>query len=118
MILTCGNETIIKSPEAAFSLPDVCKRYSSSDFYYSIFQNLKLSIMKKNMGNIDRIIRLIVAVVIAVLFFTGVISISSTLGIILAVVAAIFTFTALVSSCPLYSLVGLSTCPIDSKKAG
>ncbi len=73
--------------------------------------------MKKNVGSIDRIIRLLGAVAIAVLFLTGVVSISSTLGIVLSVVGVIFAFTGLTSWCAIYSLVGLSTCPIDSKNA-
>ena len=63
------------------------------------------------MGNIDRIVRFIVAAVVIYLLASGTVAISSTLGIVLVIVAAIFVGTSLVSSCPLYSLVGLSTCP-------
>lgn len=66
--------------------------------------------MKKNMGNADRIIRLIIAAVLAYLYFGGVVT--GTLGIVLAVVAGVFVFTSLVGFCPLYKLVGLSTCPV------
>jgi len=66
--------------------------------------------MKKNMGNADRIIRLILAAVLAYLYFGGVVT--GTLGIILAVVAGVFVLTSLISFCPLYSLVGLNTCPV------
>ena len=69
--------------------------------------------MKKNMGNADRIVRLLVAAVVAVLYFTNVIS--GILGIVLLVVAGVFVLTSLVSFCPLYSLVGMNTCP--AKKA-
>lgn len=65
--------------------------------------------MKKNMGNADRIIRTIIAVVIAVLYFTG--TITGTLGLVLLVLAGIFVLTSLVSFCPLYTLFGLNTCP-------
>ena len=65
--------------------------------------------MKKNMGNIDKIIRILVAIVIAVLFFTNVIS--GTLGIILLVLAGVFVLTSLMSFCPLYTLVGINTRP-------
>jgi hypothetical protein len=65
--------------------------------------------MKKNMGLADRIIRIIIAAVIAVLFFTNVIS--GTLGIILLVLAGVFVLTSMISFCPLYTLVGASTCP-------
>lgn len=63
--------------------------------------------MKKNMGIADRLIRVLIAVVIAVLFFTGVID--GTLGIILLVVAGVFVLTSLVSVCPLYLPFGLRT---------
>ena len=61
--------------------------------------------MKKNMGNLDRAIRLLLMVAIAVLYYTGVIS--GTLAIVLGVVAGIFLLTSLVSFCPLYAALGL-----------
>jgi Protein of unknown function (DUF2892) len=64
--------------------------------------------MKKNMGSIDRILRIVVAFAIAALYFTNVIS--GTLGIILMVLAGVFLLTAFVSFCPLYVPFGLSTC--------
>lgn len=69
--------------------------------------------MKKNMGSADRIIRLIIAAVIAVLFFTNVVS--GTLGIVLLVAAGVFALTSLISFCPLYPLVGINTCPKDKQ---
>jgi len=63
--------------------------------------------MKKNMGIIDKVIRILVAVVVAVLFFTNVIT--GTLGIILLVLAAVLVLTSMVSFCPLYWPFGLST---------
>lgn len=65
--------------------------------------------MKKNMGKSDRIIRLLIAAVIAVLYFTNILT--GTLGIVLMVFAGIFTLTSLVGFCPLYKLVGLNSCP-------
>ncbi len=67
--------------------------------------------MKKNMGNIDKIARILVALVIAVLFFTHIIT--GTLGIILLLLAGVFVLTSLLSFCPLYTLVGINTCPKD-----
>ncbi|MBX7204734.1 MAG: DUF2892 domain-containing protein [Bacteroidia bacterium] len=64
--------------------------------------------MKRNMGNADRVIRLIISAIIAVLYFNG--TITGTLGLVLIVLAAVFTLTAIMSFCPLYTLVGLSTC--------
>ena len=68
--------------------------------------------MKKNMGTIDRVIRSLIAIVIAILFFTH--TISGTLGIVLLVIAAILLVTSVIGFCPLYALLGLST---DKKKA-
>lgn len=65
--------------------------------------------MKKNMGTADRVIRFLVAAVIAALYFTNVIT--GTLGIVLLVVGGIFLLTSFISFCPLYTIVGLSTCP-------
>lgn len=64
--------------------------------------------MKKNMGNTDRVIRTLLAVIVAVLYFTGVIG--GTLAIVLGVLAGIFLLTSLVSFCPLYPIFGISTC--------
>lgn len=64
--------------------------------------------MKKNMGNADRIIRVLIAAVIAVLFFTNVIT--GTLAYVLLALAAIFILTSLVGTCPLYMPFGLNTC--------
>ena len=70
--------------------------------------------MKKNMGSIDKIIRFVVAAVIAVLFFTDVVS--GTLGIVLLVVAGIFVLTSFVSFCPLYAPFGIKTCKVKEGK--
>jgi hypothetical protein len=63
--------------------------------------------MKKNMGTIDKVIRILVAVVVVVLYFTHVIS--GTLAIILLILSAIFVVTSLIGFCPLYLPFGLST---------
>ncbi len=60
------------------------------------------------MGNADRIIRVVIAAVIAVLFFT--IVIPGTLGIVLLALAGVFVLTSLISFCPLYLPFGLNTC--------
>lgn len=74
---------------------------------------LKLYTMKKNMGSIDRTIRIIIALVIAVLFYTNVIS--GTLGYVLLALGAIFLLTSFISTCPLYIPFGLSTCKMKEK---
>lgn len=63
--------------------------------------------MKLNMGVIDRIIRLLVAGVVAYLYFTG--AISGVFAIVLGVAAAAFVLTSLVGVCPAYSVIGFST---------
>jgi uncharacterized membrane protein YtjA (UPF0391 family) len=63
--------------------------------------------MKKNMGTIDKAIRVIVAIVIGILYFTG--QITGTAAIILGILAVVFLLTSLVGTCPLYLPVGLST---------
>ncbi|WP_190809840.1 DUF2892 domain-containing protein [Flagellimonas sp. S3867] len=65
--------------------------------------------MKKNMGSADRIIRFVVAAIIAILYFTG--TISGTLGIVLLVLGGVFVLTSFISFCPLYAPFGISTCP-------
>jgi hypothetical protein len=64
--------------------------------------------MKTNMGSADRIIRLIVAAVIAVLYFTD--SITGTLGIVLLSLAGVFVLTSFIGFCPLYAPFGIKTC--------
>ncbi len=66
--------------------------------------------MKKNMGRADRIIRLIMAAVIAFLYFNA--TISGTLGLVLLIVAGVFVLTSFVSFCPLYTILGFNTCSI------
>jgi uncharacterized membrane protein len=66
--------------------------------------------MKPNMGGIDRIVRIVIAAVVAVLYFNG--TLTGTVGIVALVLAAVFVLTSLVSFCPLYTLVGLNTCPV------
>ncbi|MCX6308770.1 MAG: DUF2892 domain-containing protein [Bacteroidia bacterium] len=63
--------------------------------------------MKKNMGTIDKTVRIVLALVAVVLFFTHVVS--GVLGIVLLVVAGIFVLTSLLSFCPLYWPFGINT---------
>ncbi len=70
--------------------------------------------MKKNMGNADRIIRLVIAGVLALLWFQNIVT--GNWGIVLLAIAWVFTVTSLVSFCPLYKLFGANTCSV--KEAG
>lgn len=60
------------------------------------------------MGNADRAVRVVIAIIIAALYFTG--TVSGTLGIVLLAFAGIFVLTSVVSFCPLYAPFGISTC--------
>jgi hypothetical protein len=66
-------------------------------------------IMKKNMGTADRVIRIILAAIFAYLYFGGIVT--GTLGLVLVILGAVFVLTSLISFCPLYTLVGINTCP-------
>ncbi|MEQ8926222.1 MAG: DUF2892 domain-containing protein [Fulvivirga sp.] len=63
--------------------------------------------MKANMGKADRLIRIIIALLIGYLYYTGVLS--GTVAIILGILAIIFIATSFISFCPLYLPFGLST---------
>jgi len=63
--------------------------------------------MKKNMGTADRALRIIVALVIGYLYFTG--RIGGAVGVVLLIVAVMFLLTSLVSRCPGYYPLGFST---------
>jgi amino acid transporter len=63
--------------------------------------------MKKNMGTIDRIIRILLAVLIAILYFTG--AISGAAAVILGIIAVIFIVTGFVGFCPAYLPFHIST---------
>jgi hypothetical protein len=67
--------------------------------------------MKKNLSSADRLIRVIIAAVIATLYLTNVIS--GTLGLVLLILAGVFVATSLISFCPLYAIFGISTCPVN-----
>lgn len=71
--------------------------------------------MKKNMGTADRIIRTIVAAVIAGLYFTN--TITGTAGIVLLVLAVVFAVTSLAGFCPLYAPFGINTCPASPNRS-
>jgi uncharacterized membrane protein len=66
--------------------------------------------MKNNVGNVDRIIRLLLSALLVILWFTG--TLTGTFGIVALVLAGVFTLTAAIGFCPLYSIFGMSTCPV------
>lgn len=66
--------------------------------------------MKNNMGNTDRIIRVLITAVIAILFINN--TITGVASYVLLVVSVIFLLTSLVGSCPLYSFLGINSCRV------
>jgi hypothetical protein len=70
--------------------------------------------MKNNVGSKDKIIRLAVAAFIGFLLYSD--TISGTLGIIAFVVAVILVATSVLGFCPLYKVLGLSSCPVPKQK--
>lgn len=65
------------------------------------------------MGSADRIVRILIALLAAYLYYAGIVT--GTLGVVLIVVAVVFVLTSLVSFCPLYAIFGINTCRV--KKA-
>lgn len=63
--------------------------------------------MKQNMGVIDRVIRVLLAIIVGILYFTHLIS--GTAAIILGIIAVAFIITGLIGICPIYMPFGIST---------
>lgn len=64
--------------------------------------------MKKNMGTADRVIRAVVALIVAYLIYAG--TLTGTWAIVAGIAAGVFFLTSIVSFCPMYTLFGMSTC--------
>ena len=69
--------------------------------------------MKTNMGAIDRVLRVLVALVVVTLYFTDVIT--GGLAIVLLILSGIFILTSIVGTCPLYMPFGIKTCKMKNK---
>jgi len=76
--------------------------------FNTFFNNPKFIIMKKNMGSTDRIIRILLAMSVGILYWQNIIQ--GTLAYVLLTLAGVFVLTSFVSFCPLYRLVGTNTC--------
>ena len=59
------------------------------------------------MGTVDKVLRILVAIVLIVLYYQGIIS--GVLAIVLLVFAGIFILTSFLSFCPMYLPFGIST---------
>jgi len=69
--------------------------------------------MKKNMGSADKIVRVLFAIIIAILYFTN--QITGAAAIVLGVIAVVLILTSVMGFCPLYSMIKLSTIKKESK---
>ncbi len=67
--------------------------------------------MKKNMVSIDKAVRIVLAAIMAFLYYNG--TITGTLGIVLIVLAVVFVITSFISFCPLYTIFGIKTCKTE-----
>jgi hypothetical protein len=63
--------------------------------------------MKKNIGPTDKMIRSVIGIIIAILYYSGIIT--GTLAIVLLAFAILFLLTSFMSFCPLYKLLGINT---------
>ena len=63
--------------------------------------------MKSNMGNLDRVLRIIVALAVIALYFTHIIS--GMVAIVGLALAGVFILTSFVGTCPLYLPFGIDT---------
>jgi hypothetical protein len=63
--------------------------------------------MKKNMGPTDKLIRSVIGIIVAILYYSGIIT--GMLAIVLLAFAIIFLLTSFISFCPLYALLGINT---------
>jgi hypothetical protein len=68
--------------------------------------------MKKNMGNLDKGVRVLIAAIVAVLYYLNIIE--GTLAYILMGIAIILLITSLINFCPLYKVIGVNTCKIKN----
>ncbi len=63
--------------------------------------------MEKNLHSIDRIVRIVLAVILGILILNG--TLTGIAGILLGIFAIVFLFTGIISFCPLYKMIGFST---------
>jgi len=70
--------------------------------------------MKKNVGKIDKIIRLVIAIILIILISASVIT--GLYAIIAGIISFAMIITSLTGFCGLYSILGIKTCPLDKSK--
>jgi len=69
--------------------------------------------MKKNMGGLDKVIRVILALVAGLLVYFEVVN--EILAYILLTLASVFVLTSLIGFCPLYGIFGINSCRTKHK---
>jgi K+-transporting ATPase A subunit len=69
--------------------------------------------MKTNMGSMDRMVRMFIAVILGLSAFTGMVT--GVWAVVAYAVTAIFLLTSLVGTCPLYSVFGIDTCSLKKE---
>jgi len=67
--------------------------------------------MKKNVGNVDKLVRILIAIAIVVLYYTNIIT--GMLAIVLMAVGIVLLLTVLFNFCPLYAVFGIKTCKTE-----
>jgi hypothetical protein len=70
--------------------------------------------MKKNMGALDRAVRILIAIILGILILTG--KISGTLAWVLGIISVVFLLTSIIGWCPLYVTLGISTIKKEDKQ--
>jgi hypothetical protein len=70
--------------------------------------------MKKNMGTLDRTVRILIAIILGILILTG--KISGTLAWVLGIISVVFLLTSIIGWCPLYVPLGISTIKKENKQ--
>jgi hypothetical protein len=70
--------------------------------------------MKTNVGNTDRVVRIVIAAVLAILYLSG--AVTGTLGTIFLVAAIVLLLTAFLRFCGAYALFGMNTCRNETEK--
>jgi hypothetical protein len=70
--------------------------------------------MKKNIGTIDKILRVVIAIVIAVLYYMDLI-VSDPLSAVVLFLAAVLLITSLLNFCPIYFILRINSCSRDTE---
>jgi hypothetical protein len=71
--------------------------------------------MFHNVGKTDRIIRIILAVLFVILYFTNLVE--GKWAEVSIIVAIVLAMTSLRQCCPLYAILGFGTCGVKSDKS-